>query len=163
MNCFFDKAKALAIKAHGNQVRRYTGEPYWHHLEEVYDIVKNYDTHPCVLEACWLHDILEDTETKLKKYRISDLTIAMVKDLTDGFKEGNRAIRKAAYLKQVAQSNYMPVRLIKCADLISNAPSIIKHDPSFAKVYVEEAKAYLPTFKDVPERLVIQLKEMLCL
>ena len=29
------RAKEYAIKAHGDQKRKYSGEPYWHHLQEV--------------------------------------------------------------------------------------------------------------------------------
>jgi hypothetical protein len=35
------------------------------------------------------------------------------------------------------------VQSIKCADLISNTSTIVKHDPGFAKVYLPEKKAIL--------------------
>lgn len=41
----------------------------------------------------------------------------------------------------------------KCADLISNATSIIKHDPGFAKVFCGEAVMLLDIMDKANERL----------
>ena len=44
---------------HGEQKRKYTGEPYWHHVYAVAEIVAPYE--PSVIEIALGHDMLEDT------------------------------------------------------------------------------------------------------
>ena len=41
----------------------------------------------------------------------------------------------------------------KCADLISNATSIIKHDPEFAKLFCGEAVMLLDVMDKADERI----------
>ena len=45
------------------------------------------------------------------------------------------------------------IQTIKCADLISNATSIIKHDQDFAKVFCAEAVALLEVMDNADFRL----------
>ena len=45
------------------------------------------------------------------------------------------------------------VQTIKCADLISNATSIIKHDSEFAKVFCSEAVMLLDVMDKADSRL----------
>lgn len=57
-------ARMFALGAHiaVGQQRKYTGEPYWHHLAEVADLVSRHtDNSPTQVAAAWLHDVLEDT------------------------------------------------------------------------------------------------------
>ena len=58
-------AKFFAATRHGDQ--KYAGLPYTHHLQAVEAVARRFGvTEPSFLEACWLHDCVEDTETKLK-------------------------------------------------------------------------------------------------
>ena len=45
------------------------------------------------------------------------------------------------------------VQTIKCADLISNTSSIVKHDPVFAKTYLEEKRLLLDVLTMADKRL----------
>ena len=77
-----------------------------------------------------------------------------VMDLSD-METGNRAARKAASRARLAAAPSW-VQTIKCADLISNTSSIVRHDPEFAKVYLEEKRLLL----DVLTKADPQLRDL---
>ena len=52
------KALDFATKAHGDQVRKYTGEPYTNHLVEVMNIVRTVKSDDSMLAAALLHDTI---------------------------------------------------------------------------------------------------------
>lgn len=145
-----EDAKLFAIAAHGDQKRKYTGEPYWHHLEEV-AYLTNYsgDLHmpKYAIQAAWLHDILEDTSVEFLELReeFGEKVAGLVLWLTDSYvsKEyGNRKERKRLERLRFKDAPYY-AKVIKLADLISNTSSIVEHDPEFAKVYLEEKRLLL--------------------
>jgi hypothetical protein len=45
------------------------------------------------------------------------------------------------------------IQTIKCADLISNTSSIVKHDPKFAVTYLEEKRLLLDAMTKADPRL----------
>lgn len=143
-------ARDLAIRAHGDQVRKYTGEPYWHHCREVADIVRSVPHTDEMLAAAWLHDTLEDTALDWREIAALSLDVLyLVRFLTDKSKpeDGNRAARKAIDRAHIA-SAWMSAKTVKLADLISNTQSITTHDPNFAKVYLAEKRLLLDVLKD---------------
>lgn len=151
------RAEEFAKYAHRNQVRKYTGEPYFNHLKEVYSLVRTHFCNEDVLCAALLHDALEDTATtyvELVEY-FGIVTANLVLDLTDISKpeDGNRAARKKID-REFLHSRRPIVQFIKCADIISNTASIVEHDPDFAKVYLKEKELLLdgmhPIVKDHP-------------
>jgi guanosine-3',5'-bis(diphosphate) 3'-pyrophosphohydrolase len=138
------KAMLFAREKHKNQIRKYTGNPYSDHLAEVAGItatIYGYD-HGAIAIA-WLHDTVEDTGTTLQEIESEfGPIIAMgVGFLTDA-EEGNRETRKRLSRERLMHASPM-VQTIKVADLISNTSSIVKHDPEFAKVYLEEKRLLL--------------------
>jgi (p)ppGpp synthase/HD superfamily hydrolase len=94
-----------------------------------------------MLAAALLHDVVEDTEHTIDDIRaeFGDDIAVLVSDLTDVSKleDGNRQVRKA---KDRAHSGTASDRAqtVKLADLISNSMDIVKHDPKFAKYYMQE-------------------------
>lgn len=157
------KAKAFAIEAHNNikQVRKYTGEPYWYHTNEVaetvFDTCLGIDNNVLANMVCaaHLHDVLEDVAPKnsqysgfaiVKNFGLDVLTL--VDELTDEFTrekypEFNRKRRKqleCARLGKISREG----KTIKLADLLSNTKSIVEHDPDFARTYLREIVALLP-------------------
>lgn len=141
-----DKAAVFATAAHAavGQVRKYTGEPYIVHPQEVVTILSEFYDDESMLAAAWIHDTVEDTHITLDI--IEDCFGSLVRDmvyfLTDTKVGNNRAERKAidrARLKHVPGD----VQSIKVADLISNSRSIIEHDEKFAKVYIQEKRELL--------------------
>jgi (p)ppGpp synthase/HD superfamily hydrolase len=136
-----EKAKEFAARAHMGQVRKYTGVPYIVHPIEVMEIVSTVEHDDAMLAAALLHDVVEDTDHTIDDIRgeFGDDIASLVSDLTDVSKpeDGNRQTRKD---KDRAHSSAASARAqtVKLADLISNSVDIAKHDPTFAKLYMQE-------------------------
>ena len=139
-----DSAKYFAIGAHGQQKRKYTGEPYWTHLQEVAAILQ--ENTLCtteMLQAAWLHDVVEDTQFTI--FDINEFFGSLVCEYVNALTEPNmqnRKTRKIYYNQQLCASS-PEVQTIKYADLISNTSSIVECDPDFAKVYLKEKRELL--------------------
>lgn len=186
-----EKAREFAHAAHDSigQVRKYTGEPYWVHTDEVASLVSNVtlgaetpndESIPEVAEnhyrimiaAAHLHDILEDVD----KFPYEIVTISktfghevaiLVRELTDVFTsekypDMNRASRKEMEADRLSTIS-ADAQTIKVADLLSNTKSIVDNDPGFAKTYLKEKEYLLSKLtKANPillERAKIQLTE----
>ena len=134
------KAMEFATNAHRGQVRKYTGEPYINHPFAVFHMVRDTYEDTDTLIAALLHDVVEDTEATSAEVRheFGDVVADYVHALTDiPNPNKNRATRKAETCQRLklAPPN---VKVIKLADLIDNAPSIIKHNKEFAEVFLKE-------------------------
>lgn len=158
------KALDFATKAHGDQVRKYTGEPYTNHLVEVMNIVRTVKSDDSMLAAALLHDTIEDTsvtEADVRKEfgpRIAQLVV----ELTDISKpeDGNRAFRKAMDRDKLATVSN-DAQTIKLADLISNGKDIAVNDPKFAKVFLNEKRQLLEVLDRGDSILMKQAKDIL--
>ncbi len=136
-------AADFARKAHQDQKRKYTGEPYFIHCKEIVTILQRYveNVTEDMICAAYLHDTIEDTtvtyEDILRTFgkEVADLVL----ELTDTSKpeDGNRAVRKEIDRQRLAKAS-PAAQTIKLADLISNSRSIIDRDPDFAKIYLAE-------------------------
>lgn len=136
------KALRFCIAAHGDQKRKYTNEPYWHHPVSVATIL----IETCVFNidmvcAAILHDTVEDTETTHADIEdgFGSEVANLVHWLTDVSRpnDGNREYRKKLDRLHLSKAP-AEAQTIKLADLIDNSESIVKHDPRFAKVYMKE-------------------------
>lgn len=140
------KALRIAITAHNGQLRNYNNGPYVLHPIAVAEIVNSVTLNKKMLEAALLHDTVEDTDVTFEflSEQFSIRTVQLVKELTDVSKpeDGNRAVRKQIDLEHTAQAS-PDGKTIKLADLIHNTSSVLKYDPSFAKIYMKEKKALL--------------------
>lgn len=142
------KARLFATAAHEavGQVRKYTGDPYIVHPEQVAEYVASVGGSAEQIAAAWLHDVLEDTKVTEATLRnefgdeVTDLVVWLTNVSTPS--DGNRKARKQKDLENLAKAP-AEAQTIKLADLISNTPSIVKHDPKFAKTYLPEKKALL--------------------
>lgn len=139
-------ARDFAIECHKVQVRKYTGNPYSDHLEEVAKIVSLTSKNVEIATAtAWLHDCVEDQNVSFEtlksifsNFECGFQVVAGVKYLTEpNIKD--RKIRKAEYRNQLKDAPDW-VQSVKCADMLSNVPSIKEHDPKFAKLYVQECR-----------------------
>ena len=146
MNDLVLLARTFASRAHKEQVRKYTGEPYIEHPIAVAEIVRKHNGSKEMIAAALLHDVVEDTDVTLDEVRqeFGNAVANLVDDLTDISKpeDGNRATRKAMDRDHTAQARAAAM-VIKAADLINNTESITEHDPKFAKVYLKEKRALL--------------------
>ena len=145
------KAKEFAKEAHKLQKRKYTGEPYFVHLDEVANLVELVGGTEPMIVAAYLHDVIEDTSTTLEtiKKEFGWYSALLVNWLTDISKpsDGNREIRKNMDRCHLAMA-IPEAKTIKLADLISNAKSIVQHDRHFAVVYLKEKELLLPFLKE---------------
>lgn len=154
------KAMQFAREAHKDQVRKYTGNPYVDHLAEVAGIVAalgwfDGEVHPTIVTAvAWLHDCVEDQGVSIEALmdQFDHLITHGVMLLSD-IETGNRAERKRLSRDRLARAPGW-VQTIKCADLISNTSSIVKHDPKFAVTYLEEKRLLLDVMTKADPRLV---------
>lgn len=152
-------AMMFAREVHKDQVRKYTGNPYVDHLAEVSGIVATvmnqqlYVTPGSLIAISWLHDSIEDQGVTL--HQLTGLfgeTVARGVLLLSDLEKGNRKERKQASRDRLSAAPGW-IQSIKCADLISNTSSIVKHDPEFAKVYLEEKRLLLEVMTKADHRL----------
>ena len=147
------EAMKFARYVHRNQVRKYTGNPYADHLAEVAGIVGTVERADAALAVAWLHDCVEDCGIALDEIddRFGTIVAIGVSGLSD-METGNRAERKQKSRDRLAACSGW-IQTIKCADLISNTSSIVKHDPKFAVTYLEEKRLLLAVMTKADPRL----------
>lgn len=168
MTSQLDTAIRFATRAHRNQVRKYTGDPYITHPLAVMEIVRTVESHTeDMLIAAVLHDVVEDCDVTIQDIcdQFGTVVGMYVEYLTDVSTPamGNRRARKEwdawHYSRGPAES-----QTIKIADLIHNTADIHKHDPRFWEVYKHEKWFSLNLLTDADPTLWnsarIQLKEL---
>lgn len=142
-----DFAYEYAKEAHGDQVRKYTGEPYINHPVAVAHIVLRANPSIDQIAAALLHDVIEDTPRTYEdirdagfQWKIAD----MVRELSDVSKpsDGNRKVRKEIDRNHLATISN-EAKTVKLADLINNTDSIVQYGGGFARVYMAEKKLLL--------------------
>lgn len=157
------QAQSFAHKAHDSikQTRKYSGEPYWMHVDSVAQIVSEVSQDKNMIMAAYLHDVLEDVEpldvtgffqAHVIANSFGEKTLQLVWELTDHFPKTlrpgwNRAQRKAAETARIAVTSPQS-KTIKLADIIDNTAGIVKHDPDFARVYLREVWDVLMVIKE---------------
>lgn len=141
------------------QKRKYSGEPYWVHTDEVRALVEAATSNKVLTQAADLHDVLEDVFPVNSVFRFESIAenfgfpVAFcVFELTDKFTKDaypmlNRKDRKC--FEAMRLSGVSPgAKLVKLCDLISNSNSILKDDPKFAKTYIPEKRDVLREIKN---------------
>lgn len=141
------KAAAFAATAHGDQKRKYTGEPYITHPLAVAALVADFTENEDMIVAAILHDVVEDTPVGLAEIsaEFGPNVAKIVDELTDKHKPSdaphlNRAARKERELERLKGVSRQ-AKLIKLMDLQHNRADIEKRDPGFAVVYIKEHDA----------------------
>lgn len=154
-------AQAFGRQAHDSieQVRKYTGEPYWVHTESVANLVTSFGGTVEMVTAALFHDILEDVfpldsyyNEELIRTLYGEKVASLVVELTDTFTKENypnlgRKERKQGERERLAKASN-EAKLIKLCDLIDNTKSIVEFDPKFARTYLQEKSALLPLLRN---------------
>ena len=162
--------------AHGDQIRKYTGEPYWNHLYEVAEIVDRFDKTEGLIEVALCHDLFEDTTvdyasllkclshleyTDIESIFILRGVMALTDTMThEAYPEMNRAGRKnfeAHRLGKIAAE----YQTVKYADFIHNTKSIVMYDKGFAKKYLAEKRYTLNLMRMGNIELFIECYQLL--
>lgn len=143
-----DYAYWFAMTAHGDQVRKYTGEPYINHCVTVARILAEYTDDVEIICAGLLHDTIEDTGTTKDTLIAAGFghTIAqLVVEVSDVSRpwDGNRAHRKHLDRQHLWMASPRGMT-VKLADVLDNGHDIMIHDPDFAVVYMDEIRQLLP-------------------
>ncbi len=147
------------------QVRKYSGAPYTVHTNEVREIYASVAPDDLIGQAIAEgHDLFEDTPlTPVELARILsmeygfpadviDAVILGIVELTDvyvreKFPTMNRKERKRNERERLGTISTRS-KSIKLADFLSNTKDIVKNDPDFARVYLDEKEAALPYLVD---------------
>jgi len=149
---------------HGDQLRKYTNEPYLAHLRQVGRILLAIHASTDVVKAGILHDILEDTQATLAilEEEFGSKVASLVLEVSDKsvLSDGNRATRKEIDRRHLAKAS-IEGKTIKLADVISNTPDIVKLDPKFAMVYLSEIEGLLNVLADGNQELVSRAYKLL--
>lgn len=129
----FRFVKFYAATKHGGRQYR-VGLPYTHHLAEVASVLVEFGcTSQEMIEAAWLHDVLEDTDTKKKEIEemfgtdVADIVFAVTDEPGQ-----NRKIRKALTYPKI-RKDPRAVQL-KLADRIAN----VRGGGKFTEMYKSE-------------------------
>ena len=147
------RARFFATEAHAriDHRRKYTEQPYDAHLAAVARLVASVSDDPEMIAAAWLHDTVEDTPATIEdiEAEFGEAVAGMVAELTDVSRpsDGNRAARKELDRQHLARAS-VRAKTIKLADLINNCAEITKHDPRFARVFLQEMAALLEVLSD---------------
>lgn len=157
----------FARDKHKDQKRKYTNEPYFVHLAEVAALVETVSDNrtlgassEVMISACWCHDTIEDQNVTFEELEdlLGEQAATGVLLLSD-LEKGNRATRKQLARERLRVAPAW-VQTIKMADMCSNAPSIVTHDPKFAKLYMHEVLLYLHSLTRADKRLRNMLLSM---
>lgn len=159
-----EKAITFATKAHRNQVRKYSGDPYITHPLAVMEIVATVHHTAEMLMAAVLHDVVEDTDVTIQDVCDEFGTVVgmYVEYLTDISKpeDGNRAQRKQMDAYHYARGP-AEAQTIKVADFIHNTADIYKNDPRFWEVYKHEKWFALNLLTEADPQLWLQAKNQI--
>jgi len=156
---------------HGGQQRKYSDEPYWHHLVRVAEIAARHLDAGIEKEIALCHDLLEDTPCTKQQLHLKLISIGYQKQQADSIAQGvveltdvfvkaeypglNRKTRKKKEARRLG--NISPLaQSIKYADLIDNTASIGDGDDGFARVYLREAVDILDQMRSGDIRLFIE-------
>jgi len=157
-----DDVLKFATAAHGDQKRKYTGDPYINHPIAVAEIVETVPHTKAMIAAALLHDVVEDTHVTLDQIedRFGSEVSELVGWLTDISRpeDGNRRTRKALDRLHSADAP-AEAQTIKLADLIHNSISIAEHDPNFWKVYKEEKVELLKVLTKGDKSLMVRAQQ----
>lgn len=160
----YERALIFAARAHGSQKRKWSGEPFIIHPISVANILAEAGLNEDVVIAGVLHDTVEDTDATFEQIEAEFglRVVGLVREVTaiSKFFDGSRAKRKRMDQHHFATA-CDDAQSIKCADMISNIPSIVEYDPAFAKIYLEEKRALLAVLTRADHNLLRRAWEVL--
>lgn len=148
------RASIVARRAHEDQTRKYTGEPYFNHCRAVAMLVSQRGGTNWMIAAAYLHDTIEDTMVTAQWLRVyfPPAVVDIVVGLTDvyttqAYPSLNRQQRKRLEVERYALEA-ADVQRVKLCDLMDNTRSIIEHDPKFAITYLKEKADLMAVFRE---------------
>lgn len=153
-----EKFLEFVKESHGDQVRKYSGDPYWTHVVAVAEIVSEVSKTELLVEVALGHDLVEDTPITLGDIYMELDEIGYesheIEFIVNGIFHLSNEYKSEDYpnLNRKKRKKLECLRLwdipdiyqtVKYADLIHNSSSILERDPGFAKVYLREKREIL--------------------
>ena len=136
----FRVAIFFAKAAHAGQ--KYNGRPYSYHLNLVAREARKFTDSEKLIIACWLHDVLEDTDVSYKELKDSfgHNVSEIVYCVTDELGRNRKERKEKTYPKIFANPD---AGFVKICDRIANMRECIKNDNvKLGKMYVDEHKEF---------------------
>lgn len=146
------QAATFAKVQHGQQ-RRSRGTPYFVHLHDVAARVSRVTLDTEVIQAAYLHDVVEDTSVTLEDVienfgpRVGD----MVRDLTLPEQHLTHEEKLAEQMRAMANTSSVAVLIIKAADKLSNTTALR---------YSSWPKEWRVRYADAAARLIRHIRDM---
>lgn len=134
------EAAYFAISAHGNQT--YDGYPYYYHLEEVVDILREFGyTDDKYIISGYLHDTLEDTAMSYNdiKKRFGVEIAEIVYAVTDELGRNRKDRKEKTYPKIKANKDAI---IVKLADRIYNMRNSFLKGHKMSDLYLKEYNGF---------------------
>lgn len=118
-----ERAKAFAIKSHGDQ--QYDGKSYSVHLDAVELVLIEFNHVTSILRAgAWLHDVLEDTDVTLLELEMEfPGYVALIVEAVTSEPGKNRRERNIKTYPKIEK--YLEAIILKLADRIANVRNCI--------------------------------------
>lgn len=145
------KARDFARKKHGDQM--YGKYPYIYHLDLVYNCLKEfgYDYDSNLLDAAYLHDTLEDTNTTYRELRTTfNTTVANMVWAVTGVGKDRAAKTEETILRLQVHPEAI---VLKMADRLVNMRFSSKNSRKHIFIYRKELHKYAALFMQTNEQM----------
>lgn len=161
------KIIAFAIEAHQSTNHLYDGKPYSVHLalvvsyaQKYIDIIPN-ECHENVINACWLHDTIEDTRNTYNDIKsISNTTVADIVYALTNEKGKNRNERaNDKYYSGIVATPF--ARFVKLCDRLANVKYSVDTNSRMKEVYQKENSHFIESLFSAYE-IKVQYRDMIC-
>lgn len=166
------KIIAFAIEAHQNVNHLYDGKPYSVHLALTVSYSQKYidlipESHQSVvIDACWLHDTIEDTRMTyndilaVTNLAVADIVYAVTNE--KGKTRKDRANEK--YYEGIKKCDY--ASFVKLCDRLANAKYSADTDSRMKQVYKSENEQFINSLLDDNSRkkynqMIVELNSIL--
>lgn len=136
-----EDVKKFAVERHGDQ--KYSSGPYSIHLAAVSAVLSRFGiVDENLHKAAWLHDVVEDTPTKLEEVKtlFGPVVADLVHRVTNGPGKNRKERHENTYPKIFASDDAITLKL---ADRIANTEQSIKDNGDLLQMYIKE----YPDFK----------------
>jgi GTP diphosphokinase / guanosine-3',5'-bis(diphosphate) 3'-diphosphatase len=140
------KAYSFSELKHKDQVRKYSGIPYFTHPKAVARILEELVKDPEIVAAGLLHDVLEDTDSTLQEIKdnFGDRVASLVDEVTSK-KEERGTMKKREYLFMKVRKLSSDALTVKLADRLHNIQFLErdmggKEEKEFLRYYYKETR-----------------------
>jgi len=152
-----DRAAAFAREAHADQTRKFVGGPYFAHVEEVAEQLRQLGLDDEVVAAGYLHDVAEDCDVSVETLRsIFGERVARLVEAVTKAGTSEATLEKLAAASGDAQS-------IKLADILSNIATVAERDAAFAREYVPKKASQVAVLRRADPTLLHMVQQQIAM